>query len=139
MRITLEELTSRWKGSRATFEIYLPDDERHLWAYEGILDGPYLGDGGGVGFMLGSRVIEGDVAVEGPLIDFSLATGSSTAIVGEGYVELLAAELPILADVRGSGASWEALCDDQRAARCRLVLLAESAAVTARCDERSWP
>ena len=100
----------------------MPDDERHLWAYQGILDGPYLGDGG-VGFMLGSRVIEGNIAVEGPLIDFSPAdlAAKTPPILGENYVELRVVELPLVADVRGNEASWTAVLADKQPARCRLV------------------
>lgn len=105
----------------------MPDDERHLWMYQGILDGPYLrylGEQGGVGFMLGSRAIEGNIAVEGPLIDFSPAdlAAKTAPILGENYVELRVVELPLVADVQGHEATWEASLVDQRTARCRLVV-----------------
>jgi hypothetical protein len=126
VRTTLDELIIRWRGRRADFEVVMPDDERHLWAYQGILDGPYLdeqGGGGGVAFMLGSRVIEGNIAVEGPLIDFSPADpdAKTAPILGENYIELRVVELPLVADVQGHEATWEASLVDQRTARCRLV------------------
>jgi len=123
VRVTLEELISRWKGRRANFELMPSDDESHLRSYHGILDGPYLGDDGGVGFMLGSRVIQGDIAVEGPLIDFSpaLPDAETAPILAESYVELRVVGLPLVADVRGHEASWTALLADQHTVRCRLV------------------
>jgi hypothetical protein len=127
LRIALEQLIIGWRGRRADFEVAMPDDERHLWMYQGILDGPYLrylGEQGGVGFMLGSRAIEGNIAVEGPLIDFSPAdlAAKTAPILGENYVELRVVELPLVADVQGHEATWEASLVDQRTARCRLVV-----------------
>jgi hypothetical protein len=123
VRTTLDELIIRWRGRRADFEVVMPDDERHLWAYQGILDGPYLGDDAGVGFVLGSRVIEGNIAVEGPVIHFLSADldAKTAPILGENYVELRVVELPLVADVQGHEATWEASLVDQRTARCRLV------------------
>jgi hypothetical protein len=126
MDITLEDLIARWRGREATLDIDLApqgDDARQTFHYEGILDGPYLGDGPGVGLTLGSRVISGDIAVEGPFISFepSLADGSSGAVISGAYVELRVANLPLIAHVNADAALWETTLTDGRAVRCRLV------------------
>jgi hypothetical protein len=91
MHIALDDLVCRWNGSHATFEVRLGEDLR---AYHGILDGPYVGDDEGVDFMLGSRLIHGDIAVEGPLISFEpLHPNRSLApILADGYVEMPVSE-----------------------------------------------
>jgi hypothetical protein len=121
LTITLEQLVRQWKGKRATFEVVPSNDESQLRVYEGIIDGPYLGDDGGVGFMLGSRVIHGDIAVEAPFFEFWPSTGRAKHTVAESYVGLRAIELPVVVDIQGDVARWEATGGDQRIARCRLV------------------
>jgi len=126
MDIVLEELVSRWRGRHAVLDITLarPDaaDPQESFHYEGILDGPYGDNGSGVGFMLGSRLISGDIAVGGPFESFDPERPGSSAkpILSDGYVELRATELPLIAHVDGDGAAWEVSLGDGRVARCRI-------------------
>src|SRR5271165_2665221 len=73
--LDLKDLIARWRGRHASLEVTLarPGDEKppERFHYEGILDGPYGDQGPGVGFMLGSKLISGDIAIRGPFIDFA--------------------------------------------------------------------
>jgi hypothetical protein len=125
MDLTLEDLISRWRGRYAMLTVDLvsaDDDTQQTFKYEGILDGPYLGDGPGVGFTLGGRVISGDVAVDGPHISFDSAQpdDASTPVLSDAYVELPVVDLPLIAEVDAVDARWEALLADRQAVRCRL-------------------
>jgi hypothetical protein len=96
-----------------------PPDSRR---YDGILDGPYGDEGPGVGLMLGSDVISGDIAIQGPFVDFEVEQRGrrSTPILSEGYAELRAVDLPAIATVANNKAVWEVLLGDGRIASCRL-------------------
>lgn len=124
--MTLGDLVGRWRGRYATLGIDLAtadgDDAWQSFSYQGILDGPYVGDGTGVGFMLGSRVISGDIAVEGPYISFESAQSGepSAPVLNDAYVELRIVDLPSIVEVDADEARWEALLADRRAVRCRL-------------------
>jgi hypothetical protein len=126
MEITLETLVDRWRGRHATLDIDLVQADgagvSQSFHYEGILDGPYVDDGPGIGFMLGSRSISGEVAVGGPFVSFEPARpeGPSASVLAENYVELRVVELPLVAQVEAGDALWEALLADGQAARCRL-------------------
>jgi hypothetical protein len=126
MEVTLDDLVDQWRGRHATLTIDLAraedDDARQTFSYEGILDGPYLGNGPGVEFMLGGRVISGDIAVDGPLINFEPAQtdDSSKPVLDDAYVELRVVDLPLIVEVDADEARWEALLADRRAVRCRL-------------------
>lgn len=127
MEITLGELVSRWRGQHVTLDIDLVGPEAEgAWQtshYEGILDGPYLDDDDpGAGFVLGTSVISGDIAIGGSYISFEPARppGSLTTVLGEAYVELVVIDLPLVAQVRMDTALWEARLATGGAARCRL-------------------
>jgi hypothetical protein len=128
MGVTLEDLVGRWRGRYVTLGIELAsvdrDDAWQRFSYQGILDGPYVGEGAGVGFMLGRRVISGDIAVEGPYISFEPAQSGepdpSTPVLSDAYVELRVVDLPSIVEVDADEARWEALLADHRAVRCRL-------------------
>lgn len=124
--VPLDELVTRWRGRRAVLDIVLPHSDGASPAesgrYEGILDGPYGDEGPGVGLMLGSDVISGDIAIRGPYVDFEAEEPGchSTPILGEGYAELRAVDLPVVATVVNNEAVWKVLLGDGRSASCRL-------------------
>ena len=127
MDISLEDLIGLWLGRYATLDIDLArtdgEDGWESYRYEGILDGPYVGDGPGVGFMLGSRLISGNIAVAGPCISFDPVLPKHAApILTDQYVELRVVELPVIAKVDTNEAKWEASLADHRAVRCRLAI-----------------
>jgi len=124
--IALEDLVVLWRGRTSELDIGVERLDRDAsWQtlhYKGILDGPFLGEGPGVEFLLGSGTILGDIAVGGPLISFEPARsdGSSALVLGETYAELHVTDLPIIASVAADAASWESRLTDGRAVRCRL-------------------
>ena len=126
MDVALNELVGAWRGKHATLDIDLapPEgrDAQLTHHYEGILDGPYLGDGPGIGLVFGARTIQGDIAVEGPYIDFEPAQpdGSPAILFTETYAEIHVTELPLVAHVEAGTARWESRLADGRAVRCRL-------------------
>jgi hypothetical protein len=124
--MTLEKLVDRWRGRHATLDIDLAQTDgggaSQSFHYEGILDGPYVDAGPGIGFMLGNRTISGDIAIGGSLVSFepAQAAGPSPPVLAEKYVELRVVELPLVAQVDAGDALWDVLLVDGRAARCRL-------------------
>jgi hypothetical protein len=122
----LEQLVRRWRGSHAVLSITLARsdavDPPETIRYEGILDGPFTNDGPGVGLILGSRVILGDIAVEGPFVSFEPARTdhASSPILNESFAELHATEMPLIAEVDDRVAVWEVLLGEGRVAHCHL-------------------
>jgi hypothetical protein len=117
----LAAFVARWRGVPAAFELRLDTDAPRT--FEGILDGPYLGDDPGLGFLLGDRVILGDIAVGGTYISLETGAADLPAIVTDTYVELRMKRLPHpgLLD-GGSSANWTSTLMGGRLARCTLTV-----------------
>jgi hypothetical protein len=123
MDVDLADLVERWRGRTATLEIDIigaAEGQTERVVREGILDGPYVGDGPGIAFMLGARIIEGDIAVDGPMLSLEPASPPAPPIISANYIELRVRGLPIVARVNGEEASWDSTLADDRVARCRL-------------------
>jgi hypothetical protein len=120
VRIALDNLVERWKGRHGTLEVAFGDQLR---VYQGSVDGPYVGTDAGVGFMLGVRLISGDIAVEGPFINFDPAKGSvcPAPVLTDAYVEVRVAEVPVVVELEGREATWQVSVGHERTVRFRLV------------------
>jgi hypothetical protein len=143
--ISLEEVVNRWRGQQATLDIDLVvsemSDVKQSLRYEGILDGPYLGDGLGIGLMLGSRVMSGDIAIEGPYIDFAPARRvgrSDDRVVTDGYLELHVTDLPLRAYMGGTIAVWGATLADGGIARCWLMTAQTRTDAVGKREDLTW-
>jgi hypothetical protein len=122
MALSLDALVARWRGSRVSFDITVGD--KATQTAEGILDGPYLGDDPGVLFVVGGRVIEGNIAVDGLSVEIDLDPRGESALLTPGYVELQARELPADIDIADDrDATWSCSLTDGRTARARLTLI----------------
>ncbi len=89
--MTLGALIEEWRGLSALFVLERDGIETE---YAGILDGPYVGESPAVGFVLGERLLSGDLAVGGAYVDISPREARSAAHVGAGYVELNVRDMP---------------------------------------------
>jgi hypothetical protein len=117
---TLEALVEQWRGRRATFVLDIAGEET---TYEGILDGPYLGESPTVSFALGSRLISGDSAVGGSYVSIEARRdnqGGKSRLVSQRYVELKVRELPRDIRIEGHTATWTLELVDGSSAACRL-------------------
>jgi len=118
--MTLESLIAEWRGLYACFTFERDDIETD---YEGILDGPYVGDSPGVGFVLGERLVSGDIAVGGAYVDISPREARSAPQVGGGLVELSVRDMPTDIEKHQKEALWTLDLVDGSHLECVLAVM----------------
>jgi len=117
--MTLGALIEEWRGLSALFVLERDGIETE---YAGILDGPYVGESPGVGFVLGERLLSGDLAVGGAYVDISPREARSAAHVGAGYVELNVRDMPTEIEKHDREALWTLDLADGSRLECLLAV-----------------
>jgi hypothetical protein len=120
--MTLEALIAEWRGLDGLFVVERDGVETE---YVGILDGPYVRDSPGVGFVLGERLVSGDIAVGGAYVDISAGEARSASRFGAGYVELNVRGMPTEIEKHSKEALWTLDLVDGSSLKCLLAVTSE--------------